>query len=78
MKSNARILKFDVRELKTMAELRDAQLALLQDLNSGAVTDREWRPIQTEINALQRKWHKQLHAARTQAELKAIKPIFDH
>ena len=78
MNRNAHILKFDVKKLKTMAELGSAQLALLQDISSGAVTNAEWRPIQKELNTLQQQWQKQSHEARTPADFKALKSIFDH
>jgi hypothetical protein len=48
LKTNASIPQFAVKELKTMNDLAAAQLALLQDLNSGAVTEAEWRVIQKD------------------------------
>ena len=50
MKENARILEFDVKKLETMSELNAAQLALLQDIASGAVTVPESQPIQKELD----------------------------
>jgi hypothetical protein len=66
----------DVKKLKTMTELPVAQLALLQEIRSGALTNAEWRPIQNELNALQKKWKKQVNEARTPADFEALKAIF--
>ena len=74
-KKDARI-PFDVKKLKTMKELADAQLALIQEIKSGALTVAESRPIQKELNALQRKWQNQVHEARTPKDFKALEAIF--
>lgn len=66
----------NVNKLKTMSELGAAQQALLQDIASGAVTAAEWRPIQKELNALQKKWQKQAHEACTPADFEVLKSIF--
>ncbi len=76
MKKDARFQKFNVKKLKTMKELGDAQMALINDITSGAMTLRESRPIQKELNALQRKWQKQLNEARMPADFKALEAIF--
>ena len=55
----------DIRDLKTMSELGAAQRALLQDIASGEVTDREGRPVPKSLNALQKKWQKQTDEAST-------------
>jgi hypothetical protein len=78
LKENARILQFNVKELKTMNDLAAAQLALLQDLNSEAVTEAEWRVVQKDLNTLQKKWQKQSHDARTSADFEVVKLIFGH
>jgi hypothetical protein len=62
----------DIRDLRTMSELGAAQRALLQDIASGEVTDREGRPIQKALNALQ-KWQKQTQEASPPADYKALK-----
>ncbi|HMF48174.1 MAG TPA: hypothetical protein VK603_05995 [Candidatus Saccharimonadales bacterium] len=41
MKKDAQIKKFNVKKLKTMKELGDAQMALIHDITSGAMTLRE-------------------------------------
>ena len=76
MKKDAQIQKFDVKKLKTMKELGDAQMALIHDITSGAMTLGESRPIQKELNALQRRWQKQVNEARTPADFKALEAIF--
>ena len=76
MKKNALILKFDVKKLKTMKELAAAQIALIQEIKSGALPEREWRPIQLELNALQKKWQNQVLQARTPEDFKALEAIF--
>ena len=76
MKENARILRFTANELKTMNELAASQLALLRDLNSGAVTKAEWRVIIGDLNMLQKKWQKQSYDARTTADFEVLKVIF--
>ena len=76
MRENARIRKLGIKELKTMNELAAAQRALLHDMNSGAVTAPESHAFQKQLNALQQKWQKQLHKARTPAEVKAVKAVF--
>ena len=68
----------DIRDLKTMNELSAAQRALLQDTASGEVTDREGRPIQKALNALQKKWQKQAHEASTRADYKALTTIWGY
>ena len=68
----------DIKDLKTMNELSAAQRALLQDIASGEVTDREGRPIQNELNALQKKWQKQAHEASTRADYKALTTIWGY
>ena len=50
VKENARILKFDVKKLRTTNELSAAQQALLQDIISGAVTISESQLIQKELD----------------------------
>jgi hypothetical protein len=68
----------DVKKFKTMTELSTAQRTLLQDIASGEVTDREGRPIQNELNALQKKWQKQAHEASTPADFKALTTIWGY
>jgi hypothetical protein len=68
----------DIKNLKTMNELSAAQRVLLQDIASGKVTDREGRPIQNELNALQKKWQKQAHEASTSADFKALTTIWGY
>ena len=68
----------DIRDLKTMSELSAAQRALLQDIASGKVTDREGRPIQNGLNALQKKWQKQAHEASTPADYEALTTIWGY
>ena len=68
----------DIKNLKTMNELSAAQRVLLQDIASGKVTDREGRPIQNELNALQKKWQKQAHEACTPADFKALTTIWGY
>ena len=50
MKNSAVILRFDIKELKTMNELAAAHQALLQDIKSGAVTVSESQEIQKELD----------------------------
>jgi hypothetical protein len=50
MKETAAILGFIGRELKTIGDLQAAILALRQDLRRGAVTPKEARRIQKEID----------------------------
>jgi len=52
MKKNAKILKFNVKKLKTIEELQGAQIALLHDITSGAATVAESQSIYKELNAL--------------------------
>jgi hypothetical protein len=78
LETNARIPQFAVKELKTMNDLAAAQLALLQDLNSGAVTEAEWRVIQKDLNTFQKKWQKQSHNARTSADFEALTTIWGY
>jgi len=61
-----------------MSELGAAQRALLQDIASGEMTDREGRPIQKSLNALQKKWQKQTHEASTSADHKALTTIWGY
>ena len=68
----------DVKKFKTMTELSTAQRTLLQAIASGAVTDREGRPIQNELNTLQKKWQKQTHEASTPADYKALTTIWGY
>ena len=68
----------DIKDLKTMNELSAAQRALLQDIASGKVTDREGRPIQKSLNALQKKWQKQTHEASTPADFEALTTIWGY
>ena len=68
----------DIKDLKTMSDLSAAQRALLQDIASGKVTDREGRPIQNGLNALQKKWQKQAHEASTPADYKALTTIWGY
>ena len=65
MKKNAKILKFNVNKLKTMKELQGAQIALLQDITSGAVTVAESRPIYKGLNALVKRWYELMKEAST-------------
>jgi hypothetical protein len=67
-----------IKKLKTMKELSATQRALLQDIASGEVTDREGRPIQNELNALQKKWQKQAHEASTPADYKTLTTIWGY
>jgi len=68
----------DIKDLKTMNELSAAQRTLLQAIGSGAVTVSESRPIQNELNALQKKWQKQAHEASTRADYKALTTIWGY
>ena len=68
----------DIRDLKTMSELSAVQRTLLQDIASGEVTEREGRPIQKALNALQKKWQKQIHEASTRADYKALITIWGY
>ena len=66
----------DIETLKTMNELSVAQRTLLQAIASGEVTDREGRPIQKALNALQKKWQKQTHEASTPADFESLTTIW--
>jgi hypothetical protein len=68
----------DVKKFKTMTELSTAQRTLLQAIGSGAVTVSESRPIQNELNALQKKWQKQTYEASTPADYKALTTIWSY
>jgi hypothetical protein len=68
----------DVKKFKTMTELSTAQRTLLQAIASGAVTVSQWRPIQNELNTLQKKWQKQAHEASTPADYKALTTIWGY
>ena len=68
----------DIKDLKTMNELSAAQRTLLQAIGSGTVTVSESRPIQNELNALQKKWQKQAHEASTRADYKALTTIWGY
>jgi hypothetical protein len=68
----------DIKNLKTMNKLSAAQRVLLQDIASVKLTDREGRPIQNELNALQKKWQKQAHEACTPADFKALTTIWGY
>jgi hypothetical protein len=58
MKETAEILGFIGRELKTMGDLQAAIFALRQDLRRGAVTPKEARRIQKEIDSRPKQFKK--------------------
>jgi len=51
IKDTAKILPFIGKQLKTVQDLQAAQLALLQDITSGAVTPAESQLVQIVLSA---------------------------
>ena len=52
MQQTAKILKFKGETLKTLKDVQAVELAVLEDLRSGAVTAREAREIHIQIAAM--------------------------
>ena len=52
MKKTATVLKFKGKRLKTPKDVQAVELAVLEDLRSGAVTAREAREIHIQIAAM--------------------------
>ena len=73
MKDTAKILAFIGMEIKTVRDLSGAQLALLHDITSGAVTPAESRLVQEYLNARLWEFEASLNAARVaRAALKSL------
>jgi len=64
MRDTAEILAFKGKEIKTVRDLSGAQLALLHDITSGAVTPAESRLVQEELSARLWEFEASLKAAR--------------
>jgi hypothetical protein len=74
MKDTAEILKFKGKELKTAADINAVSEALMCDLLSGAVTPREARKIQKEINERLKLFGSAIKILKLEAALMKLKP----
>jgi hypothetical protein len=64
MKDTAEILAFKGKQIKTVRDLQAAQLALFHDIESGAVTPAQSRPVQKDLSARLWEFVASLKAAR--------------
>ena len=64
MRDTAEILAFKRKEIKTVRDLSGAQLALLHDITSGAVTPAESQLVQIVLSARLSEFEASLKASR--------------
>ena len=70
MKRTATVLKFKGERLKTPKDVQAVELAVLEDLRSGAVTAREARQIHIQIAAMLKQFADEVIKAKGKPALK--------
>jgi hypothetical protein len=74
MKRSAKIFEFKNKKLETVEDVRDALIAIIEDIQAGNVTVTEAKPIRDESNMIMRKLCAQMNSAKLKdkAELKTF------